>query len=242
MDLLDLTLPDPAANLACDEALMDAHETSGGADILRFWEPGRAFVVVGYSNRVTTEVDVEACRRRQIPVLRRCSGGGTVLQAPGCVNYSLVMRMERHADLAGLTETNRYVMERHRAVIERLLAGRAGSVTFDGHTDLALAGRKFSGNAQRRKRHTVLFHGCFLLSADLALIGELLRFPSRQPVYRRGRSHAEFLVNLPVSAGDLKRALAEEWRADRVSTDYPRRLVDRLIAERYGRDGWNLRR
>ncbi len=242
MDLIDRTLPRPADNLAFDEALMDVGEQKGGDDLLRFWEPRQAFVVVGYSNSVRTEVDLAACRRRKIPVLRRCSGGGTVLQAPGCLNYSLVLQIDRHGELTGLTETNRFVMERHRAMIEHLLGETAGAVTFDGHTDLALAGRKFSGNAQRRKRRTVLFHGCFLLAADLGLIAEVLRFPSRQPAYRRGRSHAEFLVNLPLSAADLKRALARTWDATPSTTDVPQPIVDRLVTEQYGRDEWNYRR
>ena len=57
MKLLDLTLPTPAENLACDEALLNQAEANGG-EILRFWEPREHFVVVGYANKVGTEVDV----------------------------------------------------------------------------------------------------------------------------------------------------------------------------------------
>ena len=92
---LDLTLATPEDNLACDEALLDwaeAHESPG---LLRFWESDRRFVVLGYANRVADEVDVEACRAEDVPVLRRCSGGGTVLQGPGCVNYALILPMNR---------------------------------------------------------------------------------------------------------------------------------------------------
>ena len=39
MKLLDLTLPSPAENLTCDEALLDASEENGREEILRFWEP-----------------------------------------------------------------------------------------------------------------------------------------------------------------------------------------------------------
>ena len=37
MKQLDLTLPSPAENLACDEALLDWCEENGGEEILRFW-------------------------------------------------------------------------------------------------------------------------------------------------------------------------------------------------------------
>jgi hypothetical protein len=62
MHLLDLTLPTPAENLACDEALLDLCEEGGAGEVLRFWEPREYFVVVGYANKVASEVNVNACR------------------------------------------------------------------------------------------------------------------------------------------------------------------------------------
>ena len=93
MKLLDLTLPSPAENLACDEALLDACDENGGEEILRFWEAREPFVVVGYANKVATEVNLDACAAKKLPVFRRCSGGGTVLQGPGCLNYALILRI-----------------------------------------------------------------------------------------------------------------------------------------------------
>src|SRR5689334_16956944 len=93
MKILDLTLPTPAENLACDEALLQAAETGNSGEVLRFWESPTHFVVVGYANKVGAEVNVAACDARNVPILRRCSGGGTVLQGPGCLNYALVLRI-----------------------------------------------------------------------------------------------------------------------------------------------------
>src|SRR5437867_839825 len=117
--------------------------------------------------RVAQEVRVQACARRGIPILRRCSGGGTVLQGPGRLNYSLLLRIESAAALQTVTATNRFVMERNRAALETLLIGSSrgeeaqssefalrtprSELSVCGHTDLALEGRKFSGNAQRRR-------------------------------------------------------------------------------------------
>ena len=50
-------------------------------------------MVVGYANQVEVEVNVPACTARGIPILRRCSGGGTVVQGPGCLNYAVVLRI-----------------------------------------------------------------------------------------------------------------------------------------------------
>ena len=61
MTLLDLTLPTPAENLALDEALLDAAEDGVGGEVLRFWESPTPFVVVGYANKIASEVNVAAC-------------------------------------------------------------------------------------------------------------------------------------------------------------------------------------
>src|SRR6185369_10225818 len=112
MKLLDATLPTPAENLACDEALLDLCEEAG-VEVLRFWESRQPFVVVGYGNRIEREVNVEECRRRSIPILRRCTGGGTVVQGPGCLNYSLTLRIPEGGPLTTVTGTNKFVMQRN---------------------------------------------------------------------------------------------------------------------------------
>src|ERR1035441_2815400 len=97
MKLCDLTLPTPEENLACDEVLLDLCEAGGSDEVLRFWAPPQYFVVVGYANKAATEVNLPVCRELVIPVLRRCTGGGTVLQGPGVLNYSLILRIDESA-------------------------------------------------------------------------------------------------------------------------------------------------
>src|SRR5207249_4506248 len=108
--------------------------------------------------------------------------------------------------------------ERNRSALDNLLARGSGSkeplssrseIVVRGHTDLAMAGRKFSGNAQRRRRRSLLFHGTFLLNFDLALVSRLLPMPSKQPDYRQRRAHDEFLINLDIAAHRVTDALRQ---------------------------------
>jgi lipoate-protein ligase A len=234
---LDLTLPTPAENLACDEALLDWCEGGGAEEgVLRFWEPCQHFVVLGYANKAGAELDVEACRSRQIPILRRCSGGGAVLQGPGCLNYTLVLKIDDA--LRSITETNCLVMKRNAAAISSLLGA---AVTVEGFTDLAVNKLKFSGNAQRRRRYFLLFHGTFLLDFDLGLVEKLLRPPSKQPAYRRNRSHAKFLCCLQRPAHLIKTALQKSWNATQPLTTIPQPIMNQLISDKYSQDTWNLK-
>lgn len=229
----DATLASPAENLAADEALLDACE-AGAPQALRFWESPDYFVVLGYSNHSAREANLEACRREQIPVLRRCSGGGAVLQGPGCLNYSLALRIDADAALQTIPGANRFVMERHA---EALSAALQKPVTVEGITDLCVGGLKFSGNSQRRLRGALLFHGTFLWNFDLTRVERFLAMPSREPEYRRSRGHAQFLANIAAEPGAIKTAVRQCWDAS-APLDAPPEWMT-LTHGKYEKDDWS---
>ena len=77
--------------LALDEALLEeAHEGVRGEAVVRTWMATRPVVVVGSSSRVEEEVDVAGCDAAGVTILRRPSGGATVILGPGCVMWSVV--------------------------------------------------------------------------------------------------------------------------------------------------------
>jgi lipoate---protein ligase len=264
MNLLDLTLPSPAENLALDEALLDAAESGGGGEVLRLWESPAHFVVLGAGCRAAEDVDLERCAAEGVPVLRRCSGGGTVLQGPGCLSYALVLEKARRPGVDTIAGTNRLVL----GTIARALNGIAGAVSGvqqapggaahavagvpqapgnpagaiqpAGISDLAADGRKFSGNAQRRRKHCILFHGTLLYRMDLRLMARYLREPAKQPDYRTRRPHCQFVDNLPASTDDLRRALADTFQASRQGQAWPTEAVQLLVETKYSQDAWNL--
>jgi lipoate-protein ligase A len=231
----------PAENLAADEALLDLSENSGQA-FLRFWESERYFVVLGYGKKIADETFHDQCDALGIPILRRCSGGGTVLQGPGCLNYSLFLPIDAAPELETISGANRYTMQRIRAAVER---ATNQTVDVKGHTDLTLDGRKFSGNAQRRKRRTLLFHGAFLLNFDLQLIATTLRPPKEQPEYRANRDHLDFLINLQLDANALQGTLREEWGVTAEADPSIRQSVisdaEKLAVHKYATADWNER-
>jgi len=236
MKYLDLTFADPRRNLACDEALGDCCEAADGGEVLRLWEPADYFVVVGYSNRVTAEVNVGACEQSGIPILRRFSGGGAVLQGPGCLNYALMLRNERPGSFGDIGHSYHRVLDRHRELFAKLTSER---VEIQGTSDLAIVGRKFSGNSQHRKQHSTVFHGTFLLNFDLSLIEACLPMPSRRPAYRQDRSHESFLKNLSIDPARVKQALKEVWLADDPYDRVPKERIEALMEARYTRAEWH---
>jgi lipoate-protein ligase A len=245
MQILDLTLPTPAENLAADEALLDLCEAGESDETLLFWEPRETFVVVGYANKIATEVNVAACAAKKIPIFRRCSGGGTVVQMTGGLNYSLILRITEDGPTRSISSANKFIMEKNRAAIETVfkseIGNRKSEILVRGHTDLCLGDLKFAGNSQRRRINFLLFHGTLLLNCNLSLISELLLMPSLQPDYRASRSHSDFVTNLQLPAEKVKAALAKEWKANEELKPPPLEEISMLAREKYSTHEWNFK-
>jgi lipoate-protein ligase A len=235
MLFLDITRPQPAENLALDEALLAACEAGEiTADVLRVWESERPLVVLGRSSQAEVEVNLAECRRLQVPVLRRTSGGGTVVAGPGCLMVAVVLSLTERPELRAVDQAHRYVLERVAAGLAPLVP----SVTLQGISDLALGSgadqKKISGNALRLKRTHLLYHGTLLYDFDLALVERLLATPTRTPAYRRDRSHREFVTNLPTSREQLVAALRRIWQATKPLTDWPHERMAEIVRDKYG--------
>lgn len=236
MQFLDLTLPTLAENLALDEALLDEAEASSrSSECLRLWESPEIAVIVGRSSKVGVEVDQRSCQADRVPILRRCSGGCAVVIGPGCLLYSVILSYEQRPQLRSIDEA-------HRFVLSRVAQALGQGAVFSGISDLTFEGRKFSGNSLRCKREHLLYHGTLLYDFPLDKIARYLRTPPREPDYRGGRSHAEFVQNLAIKVEAVKQSLQESFDARQPLADWPRERTGRLVAERYGQDAWHLER
>ncbi|QDU97443.1 lipoate--protein ligase family protein [Lignipirellula cremea] len=239
MKLLELTLPTAAENIALDEALLEQAEAAGHPDeTLRLWMSPEPIVVIGRSSQVEVEVHLEDCDARRIPVLRRCSGGASIVAGPGCLMYALVLSYDLRPTLRAIDEAHRLVM----STIAQSLRSVQADVDVQGVCDLTLGERKFSGNALRCKRTHLLYHGTLLLDFPLEEIGRCLRTPPRQPDYRRRRNHDDFVANLRLPEAPVRQALINAWAAEFRRETWPQAKVAALVAEKYADDEWNRRR
>lgn len=246
MQHLNLTRPTPAENLALDEALLDAAEAgeiAGG--VLRLWEMPCFCVVLGRSSQADREVNLAACREAEVPVLRRSSGGGPVVAGPGCLMYSIVLDYRKHAPHRAIDLIHCTVLEH----IATMLAPMQSNISLAGTSDLVVntsaAGgsrfetlfqRKISGNSLRMKREHFLYHGTLLYDFELDRIGRLLDTPIREPDYRAGRAHAEFVANSRLARAELEQAFIAGWEAHESLSSWPQQRMADLVRTRYGAD------
>lgn len=239
MQYLELTLPSIAENIALDEALLEeAQADQSGMETLRIWQAHRPFVVLGRSSRVADEVQQATAQQLSAPVLRRVSGGATVVAGPGCMFYALVLSLEQRPHLRMLDVAHQFVMGQLQAALQ----SQVPQLEFDGTCDLVVSGRKVSGNSVRLIRDWMLYHGTLLLDMDLSLAAQLLKHPPREPEYRRNRSHADFLANLHLPYESVAEALRSAWQAELPRVAPPQERVQTLVREKYSQASWNLAR
>lgn len=207
MILKDISLDTPEANILLDEALYLNAEKYEGPEVLRFWESKRMFIVLGRIGKEYDDVVVSQVLKEKIPVLRRTSGGGTVVQGPGCLNYTLVINKNRDKQLADLRLSYQWISQK----IMDALKQQNISAVFRPISDIALSDsdKKFSGNAQRRGKNFILHHGTILYDFDLTAVFRLLQMPKDMPEYRRKRDHREFIGNIPVDPQKFKNDLKD---------------------------------
>lgn len=203
MLIKDISFSSAEENILYDEKLLDLAEEGLAGEALRFWESPDFFIVLGRASKPETDVRTDEAARGGIKIIARRSGGGTVLQGPGCLNYSLILSSEKRPELRDIRRSYEFIISKICTSFNNI----GVNANFEPLSDIALSGRKFSGNAQwRRKRH-ILHHGTILYNFPIEMAERYLKMPSAEPPYRKGRSHGEFLTNLGISPPEIKKAI-----------------------------------
>jgi lipoate-protein ligase A len=242
MRLLEKTLAAPSADLALDEWLL-RHADAGTdpSSILRIWERREYSVILGRGSKFADEVRADAPARDGIRVLRRCTGGASVVIGPGCLMYSLILPLHVRPECCSIRAIHEYVLQ---TMVDGF--GRQGmAIVPCGISDLAVrTGNdllKCGGNSLRRGRNHVLYHGTILYDFDLSIVSSCLTHPPREPDYRRGRAHESFLANLPYAREAIRQALVSAWQPRQALEDVDVESIQSLVNERYENPEWTYR-
>jgi lipoate-protein ligase A len=165
-------------------------EKNPGSIYLLFYENFPA-LVLGKSLEIEKEIWLH---KKHPPVYRRISGGGSVMHAEGNLNYSLFLPLEKFPGFMNVGTS-------YDAILAAVASKLGDRVSRQGYSDLTIlcrgAARKFSGNAQCRKRGWIMHHGTLLYAKEaIRQIPYYLRPPPKEPEYRKGRRHSEFMTNV----------------------------------------------
>jgi lipoate-protein ligase A len=270
--LLDTGPADGLTNMAVDEALLEIRAAEKGPPTLRFYSWSPPALSLGYGQAIAGEIDVHRCASLGIDVVRRSTGGRAVLHDHE-VTYSVVIGADDPRVASGLLApfltisqamvrglsylgiTAELLPLRHRALLP---SGQVSPVCFAtlSSYEVAVAGRKIIGSAQRRAHNLIMQHGSIPVSHDLdklrAVFGAAL--PGGQS------THGELTYQTPMTSlqeaggrvysyaevvAALTRGMAETCQVDLLPdhlTPTEKDCSAFLRATKYGSDSWTWRR
>lgn len=186
---------DPYYNLALERCLFEAIEP--GDVVLYLWQ-NQNTVVIGRNQNAWRECRCELLEREGGRMARRHSGGGAVFHDVGNLNYTFAACAQR------------YDLERQLGVIIDALAAAGIRASFTGRNDIAVEGRKVSGNAFEHSRGRSLQHGTLLVSVSMERLARYLN-PSPLKLRAKGVESARARVmNLSEAAPRLTPAALKE--------------------------------
>jgi lipoate-protein ligase A len=149
-------------------------------------------VVYGPACKPENEIHLQECTRDNIAVLKRRSGGGTVVLSPGMV---IIIVVGNPLTRLGPLEIFSNI---HDAIIGVLGSYGATGIHKLGISDLAINENKILGSSLYLKHSPNLYfyQSALMVDSDLSLLGKYLAYPPREPEYRQKRSHEDFCTTL----------------------------------------------
>jgi lipoate-protein ligase A len=172
-----------------------------GQPRVRVYAATRIELVLGRGSQPERELNLVAVLGDGVPVSRRPGGGCAVLLDPGNAVVALALPSKEighlRAHFARLTAW----------MIEGLRAVGIDGLRHDGISDIVLGDRKVGGACIYQARGALFYSTTLLVEPQIELMERYLSMPPREPAYRRGRPHREFVGDLRAagarSAGEL---------------------------------------
>jgi len=248
---ISLDVRDGFWNMALDEAVLNTVIEKKSPNTVRFykWTPSTASI--GRNQSLSAEVDIEFVKKKGFNVVRRITGGGAVFHDNrNEITYSIVCPIKFLEDLDAIK-----VLDQFEVITQGIVNGltKYGLKPKKGviHCPaIFLDGKKFSGNAQVRKKGHVLQHGTILLEIGPDLMYSVLKAPENVGKSRMVRSvrakcigikdqlqeydQKEFLNALKFGFENTLGIQLEEGHF----SDYELKIAERLVEEKYSNIEW----
>lgn len=155
---------DPFFNHAAEEYVMNSFDD----EVFMLWI-NRPSILIGKNQNTLSEINLDYVEENDITVVRRLSGGGTVFNDLGNMNYTFIT----YRNSSDPQVKNGF--EKFAIPIISALRSLGIDALFSGRNDITIEGKKFSGNAQYFQKDKLLHHGTLLYDCDMSKLSQALK-------------------------------------------------------------------
>jgi lipoate---protein ligase len=233
---------DPYFNLAAEEYLLKQFDD----DIFTLWRNDNA-IIVGKHQNTLAEINVDVVNEKNIKVIRRLSGGGTVFHDLGNLNFTFITNAKNKDEIK--IDFKFFTMP----IIE-VLKTLGVNAEFSGRNDLLIDGMKISGNAEHiyHQKKRTLHHGTLLYASQIADLSAALKvnplkFEDKAVKSVRSRvtnisSHMPSALTVEAFYQKIIEFMASQYKDVRFYeyTDADVAAIEQLATEKYKTWEWNF--
>jgi len=249
---MGLEVNDAYMNMAVDEAICRLRSQGKSPNTIRLYRWKPSAVSIGYFQILEQEVNLDACKRLGVDVVRRMTGGGAVYHSyEGEVTYSVIVNQDH-------PKIPRDILKSYELIcggITLALKYLGINAEFKPINDIDVNGKKISGNAQTRRWNIVLQHGTILLDTDIRTMFMVLKVSKEKISDKLLKSAEERVTTI---RGELGRKVSFDETTEALKLAFPKvfdvKLVEnglsreekelalKLRREKYGTPRWIFNR
>ncbi len=253
--LLNMGANPAAMNMAIDEAILLAQKTQPNPT-LRFYEWSSPAFSFGYFQDIASEVDVEVCRADSIELVKRMTGGGTVVHG-WALTYTLVL--PRDAVEMDISDAYQRIGQSLVEAFQKLgVPAQCYTacpdscetvpnicLTNPAEHDVMSDNKKLAGVSVRRNRDGIMFQG--YISLDIPPFSILDR-TSKDPEVQQSVREQSTALNIDgrfITRVELIQAIRETFEigiafnSEKLST-MERMQAETLVETKYATAAWNF--
>jgi lipoate-protein ligase A len=166
-------------------------------DAYHIWHPQDTYIVLGAGNKPEESLIEEHVLADQIAVHKRPSGGQTVVLTPKTLVVSVLLHQHPTANpLEAFKKINTTIASALARVGVEKLAHK-------GISDITIEDRKILGSSIYRSKERLFYHGVLNVAEPSTTFERYLKHPPKEPDYRRGRPHGDFVTSIATNKNDI---------------------------------------
>lgn len=154
------------------------------------WIPDKTYIVLGASNQLEESLFIENVKQDNITVLKRPSGGQAVMLTPNNLIISFVLVGNK------ILQPKDVFRNINSLIISAMEETGINNLSLMGISDITISGKKILGSAIYRNKEKLLYHAVLNLGEPSSTFEKYLKHPEKEPDYRNGRKHIDFVTSL----------------------------------------------